>query len=217
MDAGRGLPAALGRLAGQRAHGRLRSPSARAAMDALAAALPRLLEQATRRRARRDGAGTRLVGRSRLGGGERRTAIRLVDLLLTPLLLYALLACVWTVGFEASSWQATPGKRALGLSVVDRDGRRLRSGGALLRFLAAGLSWLSLNIGHALAAFPPYLALHDHASGTRVLAAREGTRLPAWAWAWLALLGLAFAVAVGWGFLWLQATMQAAMQRALGG
>ena len=106
---------------------------------------------------------------------------------------------------------------ALGLRVAAADGRVPGTGRLLLRFFAGSLSWLSLNIGHALAGFPPYLALHDHASGTRVLAAREGTRLPAWAWAWLALLGLAFAVAVGWGFLWLQATMQAAMQRALGG
>ena len=190
---------------------------ARAAMDALAAALPRLLEQAL------GGAPDAMVlARAwltdpALAAASAALQSALWDLLLTPLLLYALLACVWTVGFEASSWQATPGKRALGLCVVDREGRRLRSGGALLRFLAAGLSWLSLNIGHALAGFPPYLALHDHASGTRVLAAREGTRLPAWAWAWLALLGLAFAVAVAWGFVWLQATMQAAMQRALGG
>ena len=187
-----------------------------AAMDALAAALPRLLEQAL--------GGVPdplLLARAWLTDPALATASAalhsaLWDLLLTPLLLYALLACVWTVGFEASSWQATPGKRALGLTVVDRDGRRLRSGGALLRFLAAGLSWLSLNIGHALVAFPPHLALHDHASGTRVLAPRDRPRLPPWAWAWLALLGAAFLLAVGWGFLQVQATMQAAMQHASG-
>ena len=90
------------------------------------------------------------------------------------------------------------------------------AGGALLRFLAAGLSWLTLNIGHALVAFKPHLALHDHASGTRVLAAHDRPPMPAWARAWLALLGLAFVAVLAWGFLALQAAMQAAMQQALG-
>ena len=190
---------------------------ARVAWDAMATAMPRLLEQAI------GGAPDALalarlwLADPALAGASASLQSALSDLVLTPLLLYALLACLWTVGFEASAWQATPGKRALGLTVVDRDGRRLRSGGALLRFLAAGLSWLTLNIGHALSAFPPYLALHDHVSGTRVLAAAgDRTRMPPWAWAWLALLGLAFLVAVAWGFVHLQAAMQAAMDRALG-
>jgi uncharacterized RDD family membrane protein YckC len=189
---------------------------ARSAWDAMAMALPRLLEQAI------GGAPDPMVlariwlADPALAAASAGLQSALSDLVLTPLLLYALLACLWTVGFEASSWQATPGKRALGLTVADRDGRRLRSGGALLRFLAAGLSWLTLNIGHALAAFPPHLALHDHASGTRVLAAPNRPRMPAWAWAWLALLGLAFLVALAWGFVQLQAAMQAAMDHALG-
>ena len=74
----------------------------------------------------------------------------------------------------------------------------------------------TLNIGHALVAFKPHLALHDHASGTRVLAARDRPAMPAWGRAWLALLGLAFVAVVAWGFLALQAAMQAAMQQALG-
>ena len=190
---------------------------ARASFDAMAAAMPRLLEQAI------GGVPDPLVlarlwlADPALAAASASLQSALSDLLLTPLLLYALIACVWTVGFEASAWQATPGKRALGLTVVDGNGRRLRSGGALLRFLAAGLSWLTLNIGHALAAFPPYLALHDHVSGTRVLAAQDGRpRMPLWAWAWVGLLGLAFLVAVVCGFMHLQTAMQAAMERALG-
>lgn len=199
-------------------HARMRDAVVQAgtAWDAIAAAMPRLLEQAL--------GGTPdpiALARLWLTDPALLHAIAtlqsaLSDLLLTPLLLYALLACLWTVGFEASAWQATPGKRALGLAVVDRQGRRLRHGGALLRFLAAGLSWLTLNIGHALVAFKPHLALHDHASGTRVLAAGDGRGMPAWARAWLALLALAFVAVVAWGFVHLQAAMQAAMQRALG-
>lgn len=189
-----------------------------AAWDAMAAAMPRLLEQAIGSVPDPMVLARLWLADPALAAASASLQSALSDLLLTPLLLYALLACVWTVGFEASAWQATPGKRALGLTVVDSESRRLRSGGALLRFLAAGLSWLTLNIGHALAAFPPYLALHDHVSGTRVLAARDGRpRMPRWAWAWLGLMGLAFVVALVWGFLHLQAAMQAAMDRALGG
>ena len=190
---------------------------ARLASDAMTAVIPRLLQQAI------GGAPDPLtlarlwLADPALAAASTSLQSALADLALTPLLLYALLACLWTVGFEASAWQATPGKRALGLTVVDRDGRRLRSGGALLRFLAAGLSWLTLNIGHALAGFPPYLALHDRVSGTRVLAAQgDQPRMPPWAWAWLVLLGLAFLVAVVWGFAHLQAAMQAAIDQALG-
>ena len=190
---------------------------ARTAMDALAAALPRLLEQAIAGTADPMTLARLWLADPALAAASAALHAAVWSLLLTPLLLYVLLACVWTVGFEASAWQATPGKRALGLTVVDRDGRRLRSGGALLRFLAAGLSWLTLNIGHALVAFKPHLALHDHASGTRVLAARDRPAMPAWGRAWLALLGLAFVAVLAWGFLALQAAMQAAVDRALGG
>lgn len=190
---------------------------ARAAWGAMAAALPRLLEQAIGSVPDPMVLARIWLADPALAAASASLQSALSDLLLTPLLLYALLACAWTVGFEASAWQATPGKRALGLTVADRDGRRLRSGGALLRFLAAGLSWLTLNIGHALAAFPPYLALHDHVSGTRVLAARDGRpRVPPWAWVWLALLALVFLIALVWGFVQLQAAMQAAMEQAMG-
>ena len=189
---------------------------AREAGDAIAVAMPRLLEHAIG-----SVPDPLVLARIWLADPALATASAslqsaLSDLVLTPMLLYVLLACLWTVGFEASAWQATPGKRALGLTVVDRDGRRLRSGGALLRFLAAGLSWLTLNIGHALAAFPPYLAMHDHVSGTRVLAAQDRPRMAPWAWAWLALLMAAFLVALAWGFVHLQAAMQAALDHALG-
>jgi hypothetical protein len=122
----------------------------------------------------------------------------------------------WAVLFEQSRWQATPGKRALGLRVTDTQGRRLLAGHALQRHLAAGLSWLTLNLGHALAAVPPHLALHDRISGTRVVSSTPSARLPGWARAWLLAQLLASVVAVGWLFLWLQAAMQATMQQALG-
>lgn len=88
-------------------------------------------------------------------------------------------AAVYFIAFEASSWQATPGKRALRLCVVDLQGRRLRAPRALLRFIAGTLSWLSLNLGHALAGWrTDRRALHDLVAGTQVLASGP---TPVWA------------------------------------
>ncbi|WP_256646068.1 RDD family protein [Thermomonas paludicola] len=126
-------------------------------------------------------------------------------LLILPLLFYAALAGLWSVGFEASAWQATPGKRALGLVVTTAHGGRLSRRQALLRFAAAGVSWLSLNLGHAMAAFAPHLALHDRLSHSRVLAARPG--LPLWARAWLGLLATGFLLGSVLAFRWLQGWM----------
>lgn len=91
--------------------------------------------------------------------------------LATPFLLgYALLALAWHVGGELSPWQGSPGKHLLGLRVTDLQGRRLSLPRALLRHVAGLLSWLTLNLGHALAAVPPQKrALHDHVAGARVV------------------------------------------------
>jgi uncharacterized RDD family membrane protein YckC len=138
-------------------------------------------------------------------------------LLFTPVLVYALLALPWSILFEQSSWQATPGKRALGLRVADDRGRRLKAGHAVLRYLARGLSWLTLNVGHAMAALPPrHLALHDRISDTRVLRRPGPAAMPAWAKGWIALQVIGGLFACAWLLLWLQAAMQAAMQQAFG-
>ena len=94
----------------------------------------------------------------------------LTRLLVLPMLAFAVLSLAWFAGFEGGRWQATPGKRLLGLQVIDDDGlppRVLRAG---LRQAAGLLSWLSLNLGHALAAVPPrHQALHDRIAGVRVV------------------------------------------------
>lgn len=97
-------------------------------------------------------------------------AAALTRLLVLPMLAFAVLSLAWFAGFEGGRWQATPGKRLLGLQVIDDDGlppRVLRAG---LRQAAGLLSWLSLNLGHALAAVPPrHQALHDRIAGIRVV------------------------------------------------
>jgi hypothetical protein len=82
----------------------------------------------------------------------------------------AAIAALYFVGFEAGPWSATPGKRLLGLRVADLAGRPAGPARALARFLGGGLSWLTLNLGHALAGFRrDHRALHDLLAGTQVL------------------------------------------------
>lgn len=136
-----------------------------------------------------------------------------------PLLAFAALSFALCAVFEGSRLRATPGKRALGLRVAAADGGEPRIGAVLLRFAAGALSWLSLNLGHALAALPPeHAALHDRISGTRVvLAPGAAERMPRWAVAWLALLAAALLLATAWGSMAMGAAMQAALDRALWG
>jgi uncharacterized RDD family membrane protein YckC len=137
-------------------------------------------------------------------------------LLLPPLVGFIAVALIYDIAFERSPWQATPGKRALGLAVVDERGRRIKAGHALLRFCAGALSWLTLNLGHAMAALPPQrLALHDRISGTRVVRTSTDATMPAWAKVWLVLQLCIFVAANAWAFAALSRAMQAAVERTL--
>lgn len=72
--------------------------------------------------------------------------------------------------FTSSAWQATPGKRAVGIKVVDLEGRRLSTGRATGRWFAAALSYLTFYIGFLMAAFTDRKqALHDLVASTRVV------------------------------------------------
>ncbi len=161
------------------------------------------------------------LARAWLSDPAQRAAVTLLseaigNLLWTPMLVFALLSLAWFVGFEASSRQATPGKRALGLRVVDEAGQGIGLVRAVQRHLAGALSWLTLNIGHLLAALPPRRrALHDRIAGTQVVQATDAGPLPAWAHAWLALLLLATGAALAWLFVATSAAMQRAFDAML--
>ena len=72
--------------------------------------------------------------------------------------------------FTASEWQGTPGKRAVGIKVVDLEGHRIGKGRATGRWFAAALSYLTLYIGFLMAAFTDRkMALHDYVASTRVV------------------------------------------------
>jgi len=71
---------------------------------------------------------------------------------------------------ESSAWQATLGKKALGLTVTDLEGRRISFGRATGRYFAKIISSLILFIGYIMAGFTEKKqALHDLIAGTLVL------------------------------------------------
>ena len=77
---------------------------------------------------------------------------------------------VYFAAFEASAWQATLGKRILGLRVIGIDGSRLSFPRAFLRQVAKVLSALPLQAGFLLAIFTPRRqALHDLIARTLVV------------------------------------------------
>jgi uncharacterized RDD family membrane protein YckC len=72
--------------------------------------------------------------------------------------------------FEASKWQATPGKRLLRLYVTDLNGHPLTFWRASLRYFGRKISELTLFFGYLLAGFTEKKqALHDILAGCLVL------------------------------------------------
>ena len=124
-----------------------------------------------------------------LSGGDALAAMLalwhwLAPLMLVSTLAYALVAGAYFVWFEASPQQATLGKRLIGIKVTDARGGRPSLSQVFGRFFAASLSWLTLNLGHALAAWTPERrALHDYLAGTRVENVDPAqARMPVWGW-----------------------------------
>ena len=81
---------------------------------------------------------------------------------------------------ESSPWQATVGKRTVGLKVTNRHGERVGFARAAARFVARLLSVLTMGLGFLLIVVTKRRqALHDLVAGT--LVAHDGTqRRPAW-------------------------------------
>lgn len=72
--------------------------------------------------------------------------------------------------FTAGKWQATPGKRAMGIHVIRADGSPITHASALARVFAYLASWVILCFGFVLAAFTTErTALHDLLCDTRVV------------------------------------------------
>jgi len=85
-------------------------------------------------------------------------------------IISALIQWLYFSLMESSVWQATLGKKALGLTVTDLEGRRISFGRATGRYFAKILSTLTIGIGYLMAGFTAKKqALHDMIAGTLVL------------------------------------------------
>ena len=77
---------------------------------------------------------------------------------------------LYYAGFESSTYQATPGKQAMGVFVTDTEGYSITFSRATGRFFGRILSVLILLIGYLMAAFTERRqALHDILAKTLVL------------------------------------------------
>ncbi|MDE1466130.1 RDD family protein [Aurantiacibacter sp. D1-12] len=93
--------------------------------------------------------------------------------------LYLLIVMAIGIGYyvlmESGPWQATLGKKALGLVVTDENGNRITWLRALGRYLAKILSGLILLIGYIMIAFTDKKqGLHDMLASTLVLKGQPG-------------------------------------------
>lgn len=80
------------------------------------------------------------------------------------------IALAYYAGLHASKWQATVGKKLLGLKVTDLNGNRISFWRALGRYLAMSILSGILFIGFFIAAFTEKKqALHDLIAGTVVV------------------------------------------------
>ncbi|MDR2187899.1 MAG: RDD family protein [Azonexus sp.] len=113
---------------------------------------------------------------------------------------------LYFVLLESSAWQATLGKRAMGIKVVNAAGERIGLGRALARWVSHILSSLTLGIGYMLAGWTPRKqALHDMAAGTFVVFkdVEPGSPLPAepvpipwYGWMFIAVIPLVFVIGI---------------------
>ena len=81
-----------------------------------------------------------------------------------------LLHWVYYALLESSTWQATLGKKALGLEVTDLQGARISFGRASGRWAARYISTMTFLVGYIMAGFTARKqALHDMIAGTLVI------------------------------------------------
>jgi uncharacterized RDD family membrane protein YckC len=90
--------------------------------------------------------------------------------------IIAIKLAIWAVGWlywglmESSVWQATIGKKALGLQVTDLTGNRISMARASGRYFGKFLSQLIFFLGFVIAGFTRHKqALHDMLAGTLVI------------------------------------------------
>ncbi|MGB5223762.1 MAG: RDD family protein [Arenicellales bacterium] len=86
-----------------------------------------------------------------------------------PQVIMLVASWVYFAGLESSVWQATVGKKMLGMQVTDTSGERIDFIKATIRYLSKFLSSFFLMIGFIMVAFTEKKqGLHDFIAGTLV-------------------------------------------------
>jgi uncharacterized RDD family membrane protein YckC len=86
-----------------------------------------------------------------------------------PQVIMLVASWVYFAGLESSVWQATVGKKMLGMQVTDTSGERIDFIKATIRYFAKILSSFILMIGFIMVAFTEKKqGLHDFIAGTLV-------------------------------------------------
>ena len=87
-----------------------------------------------------------------------------------PQVIMLVASWVYFAGLESSAWQATVGKKMLGMQVTDTSGKRIDFIKATIRYLSKFLSSFFLMIGFIMVAFTEKKqVLHDFIAGTVVV------------------------------------------------
>jgi len=87
-----------------------------------------------------------------------------------PQLVMIIASWIYFAGLESSEWQATIGKKILGMKVTDTEGQRINFIKASVRYVAKILSSFILMIGFIMVAFTAKKkGLHDYIAGTTVV------------------------------------------------
>jgi uncharacterized RDD family membrane protein YckC len=106
------------------------------------------------------------------GGGPATPAdmLPIMSMIFRLILISLVLKWLYYALLESSAWQATLGKKALGLEVTDLEGHRIGFGRATGRFFGKIVSGVILWIGFIMAGFTEKKqALHDMMAGTLVI------------------------------------------------
>ena len=87
-----------------------------------------------------------------------------------PQVIMLVASWVYFAGLESSAWQATVGKKLLGMKVTDTSGERIDFIKATVRYLSKFLSSFIFMIGFIMVAFTARKqGLHDFIAGTTVI------------------------------------------------
>ena len=94
----------------------------------------------------------------------------LIGISILSTFISTIIGWIYYWGFESSSYQATPGKMALGIIVTDLNGSRISLGRAAARDLSKILSAITLGIGFLMIGFTEEKrGLHDYIAGTLII------------------------------------------------